>query len=249
MRVTVWGEYFQERYDEAVSVHYPHGIHEAIADGLRLRLGNGWTVGTAAQDEPEHGLPAEVLDATDVLVWWGHLRHEAIVDSVADRVYQRVLSGMGLIVLHSALESKPFVRLMGTSCRTARWRQGTDREAVWTVNPSHPIAQGIAPVFVIAADEMYSEYFDIPQPEELVFISSFSGGEVFRSGCCFVRGNGRIFYFRPGHETYPVYHQGEIQQVIANAVKWAYVEATSLDAFYAADAPAREGAVGWFGST
>ena len=139
----------------------------------------------ATQDEPEHGLPAEVLDSTDVLVWWGHLRHDAVDDSVATRVCQRVLSGMGLIALHSALECKPFVRLMGTSCSAARWRQGTDREAIWNVSPSHPISQGLGSVFVIPEEEMYCEYFDIPRPDELVFLSTFSGGEVFRSGCCF----------------------------------------------------------------
>jgi trehalose utilization protein len=174
---------------------------------------------TATLDDPGHGLAD--LDETDVLAWWGHLGHELVPDEAAARVQQRVLDGMGLVVLHSGHLSKPFVRLMGTSCHL-RWREADDRELVWTVSPSHPIADGVAPVFSIPRQEMYGEYFDIPQPDELVFISSFTGGEVFRSGCCFRRGRGRIFYFGPGHETYPVYHQTEVQRVIANAVLWAH---------------------------
>ena len=112
---------------------------------------------------------------------------------------------MGLIVLHSAHLSKIFRRLMGTRCNL-RWREADDRELVWTVAPQHPIAAGVPHPIVIPKHEMYGEYFDIPPPDELVFVSSFTGGEVFRSGCCFRRGKGRVFYFSPGHETYPIYH-------------------------------------------
>ena len=153
-----------------------------------------------------------------MLTWWGHVGHEQVSDEVAAKVQARVLAGMGLIVLHSGHYSKPFKRLMGTSC-SLRWREADDREIVWTVNPGHPIARGrAAPLRASDNQEMYGEYFDIPQPDELVFISSFTGGEVFRSGCLFTRGQGRVFYFSPGHETYPVFHHPAMQRVIANAV-------------------------------
>jgi trehalose utilization protein len=110
---------------------------------------------------------------------------------------------------------------MGTTC-ALRWRSdpGGERELVWTVNPSHPIAEGVPQPIVIPHQEMYGEFFDIPAPDELVFISSFGGGEVFRSGCCFYRGVGRVFYLGPGDQEFPVYHQAEIQRVIANAIRW-----------------------------
>jgi trehalose utilization protein len=218
VRVTVWNEHIHEREDEAVRAVYPHGIHQEVADALRDNLDGAADVETATLGDDDHGLGG--LDETDVLLWWGHLGHELVPDEAAARVQQRVLDGMGFVALHSAHLSKPFVRLMGTSCNL-RWREADDRELVWTVSPSHPIAAGVPPVFSIPRQEMYGEYFDIPQPDELVFISSFTGGEVFRSGCCFGRGRGRIFYFSPGHETYPVYRQPEVQRVIANAVLWA----------------------------
>jgi trehalose utilization protein len=195
-------------------------MHEAIAAALRELLGERVAARTATLDQPEHGLGGDALENTDVLTWWGHMGHHLVSDDVVDRVQRRVWSGMGLIVLHSGHLSKPFTRLMGTSCNL-RWREADDREVVWTVNPGHPIAAGVTPAFIIPRQEMYGEYFDIPQPDELVFISSFSGGEVFRSGCCFTRGQGRIFYFSPGHETYPVYHHPMVQQVLANGVLWA----------------------------
>lgn len=221
MRITVWGEYLHERRNENVQRIYPDGMHETIAAGLREHLGDEAIVRTAILNQPEHGLTEDVLRETDVLTWWGHLAHDEVSDVVVDRIRARVLAGMGLLVLHSGHYSKIFRRLMGTTC-TLRWREADDREVVWTVSPGHPIAEGVPDVFVIPRHEMYGEYFDIPQPDELIFISSFTGGEVFRSGCCFVRGLGRIFYFSPGHETYPVYHQPEVQRVIANATRWAY---------------------------
>ena len=219
IRVTVWGENLHDQKDAKVQAIYPNGMHATIAEGVQEYLGAGVSVRTATLDSPEHGLTAEVLAETDVLTWWGHMGHHLVDDEVVDRVQDRVLSGMGLVVLHSGHWSKIFTRLMGTTC-ALRWRDD-DRETVFTVNPGHPIARDIPPVFVIPEQEMYGEYFDIPQPDELVFLSTFSGGEVFRSGCCFVRGQGRIFYFSPGHETYPVYHQKEVRQIIANAVAWA----------------------------
>jgi trehalose utilization protein len=220
IRVTVWGENVHEHQSERVRGIYPEGMHATIAAGLRERLDAAVEVRTATLQEPEHGLTDEVLAGTDVLTWWGHKAHDEVDDAVVGRVRDRVLAGMGLLVLHSAHYSKIFKRLMGTTC-SLRWREADDRELVWTVNPGHPIAQGVPHPIVIPRQEMYGEYFDIPQPDELVFVSSFSGGEVFRSGCCFRRGRGRVFYFSPGHETYPVYEQPEVRQVIANAVRWA----------------------------
>ena len=218
IRVTVWGENLHDQKHEKVKAVYPDGMHNVIAAGIRKHLGAGVTVGTATLDQPEHGMTEAVLAETDVLTWWGHMGHHLVEDAVVDRVHNRVLAGMGLIVLHSGHWSKIFTRLMGTTC-ALRWRDD-DRETVFTVNPGHPITQGVPSVFVIPEQEMYGEYFDIPQPDELIFLSSFTGGEVFRSGCCFVRGQGKIFYFSPGHETYPVYHQKEVQQIIANAVTY-----------------------------
>jgi trehalose utilization protein len=220
IRVTVWHENIHDREDPRVQEVYRHGMHQAMAEGIRENLGAAVQVRTATLEQPEHGLTDEVLAETDVLTWWGHAGHELVADEVVDRVCKRVLKGMGLVVLHSGHLSKPFVRLMGTSC-CLHWREADDREVVWTVNPGHPIARGVPQAFIIPRQEMYGEYFDIPQPDELVFISSFSGGEVFRGGCCFTRGQGRIFYFSPGHETYPVYHDRNVRRVISNAVLWA----------------------------
>jgi trehalose utilization protein len=214
MNVTIWNEYVHEREGGDAARIYPDGIHATIAAALD-EVG---PVRTATLDQPEHGLPPEVLDSTDVLLWWGHSAHDDVADEIVARVVDRVLDGMGLVVLHSGHFSKPFKRLMGTRC-TLRWRHD-DRETVWTVAPGHPIAAGVPESFVIPEQEMYGEFFDVPPPDELVFISSFAGGEVFRSGCCWTRGRGRIFYFSPGHETNPVYHQPEVQRVLLNGVRW-----------------------------
>ncbi|MDT0344820.1 ThuA domain-containing protein [Streptomyces litchfieldiae] len=220
LRITVWNEGRHERQNATIAARYPSGIHGAVAEGIAEHLGEGAVVRTATMDEPEHGLTESVLAETDVLTWWGHLSHREVSDEVVERVRRRVLAGMGLIVLHSGHWSKIFTRLMGTTC-TLRWRNAGDREVVWTVAPSHPIAAGVPHPFVIEQQEMYGEFFDIPAPDELVFISSFSGGEVFRSGCTFRRGNGKIFYFSPGDQDYPVYHHPHVRRVIANAVTWA----------------------------
>lgn len=220
IRVTVWGENVHEHRDESVQRLYPDGMHAAIAAGIAEHLGEAARVRTATLDQPEHGLSDDVLEDTDVLTWWGHIAHDRVEDKVVERVHGRVLRGMGLVALHSAHYSKIFRALMGTSCGL-RWRSVGERELVFTVNPAHPITEGIPPVFEIPAQEMYGEYFDIPQPDELVFISSFAGGEVFRSGCCFSRGAGRVFYFSPGDQEYPVYHHPVVRRVIANAVLWA----------------------------
>lgn len=217
MNVTVWNEYRHEKKDEVVRNTYPNGIHGAIQSFLKKE---GFSVLTATLDEPEHGLTEEVLNKTDVLIWWGHMAHDEVSDEVVVRVYQRVLDGMGLIVLHSGHFSKIFKKLMGTSC-DLKWREANEKERIWVVDPSHPIAEGIGEYFEIEHEEMYGEHFDIPTPDELIFISWFEGGEVFRSGCTYKRGKGKIFYFRPGHETHPTYYHPQVQKVIINAVKWA----------------------------
>ncbi len=216
IRVTVWNEGRHEKKNPKVTAIYPNGIHGAIAAALQT---NGFQTRTATLDEPEHGLTEQVLAETDVLTWWGHLAHDEVDSKIVDRVQARVLDGMGLIVLHSGHFSKIFQRLMGTGCNLL-WREADETEIVWVIEPGHPIAEGLGPYFTVPKSEMYGERFDIPAPDEQVFISWFQGGNIFRSGCCFHRGKGRIFYFSPGHETYPIYHQPEIQRVIANAVRW-----------------------------
>lgn len=216
-RVTVWNEYQHETIRPEVAKIYPHGIHEAIAQHLRSQ---GLPVQTATLEQPEHGLTDAVLNQTDVLIWWGHIAHDKVQDSVVEKVQQRVLDGMGLIALHSSHFSKIFKRLMGTSCNL-KWRNEGETERLWVVAPGHPIAEGLGEYFEIAAEEMYGEFFDIPTPDTLVFISWFAGGEVFRIGCCFHRGRGKIFYFRPGDQEYPTYHDPKVLKVITNAVRWA----------------------------
>ncbi|TFD87064.1 trehalose utilization protein ThuA [Cryobacterium lactosi] len=220
VRVLVWGENRHEQIEEKVRAIYPDGMHTTIAKGIVENLGERAQVTTTTLDEPEHGLTEEVLDATDVLVWWGHAAHGEVADEVVERVHRHVLAGMGLLVLHSGHWSKIFGKLMGTTC-TLRWRSEEDRELVWTVDPTHPIAQGVPQPFVIPQQEMYGEFFDVPAPDELIFLSTFSGGEVFRSGMTYKRGHGRIFFFSPGDQDYPVYHHEHVRRVIANGVQWA----------------------------
>ncbi|MGG3449813.1 ThuA domain-containing protein [Domibacillus aminovorans] len=217
MNITVWNEYRHEKNNLIVAEVYPDGIHQAIANFL---IEDGITVKTATLDEAEHGLTEDVLNKTDVLIWWGHKAHDEVSDDVVQKVQQRVLDGMGLIVLHSGHFSKIFKVLMGTSC-DLKWREAGEKERIWVVDPAHPIAEGIGEYFELDQEEMYGEHFDIPVPDELLFMSWFEGGEVFRSGVTYKRGNGKIFYFRPGHETYPTYYNENVQKIIKNAVKWA----------------------------
>jgi trehalose utilization protein len=218
IRVTVWNEFRHEKTNEAVRKVYPKGIHHAIASHLKKQ--EGIKVRTATLDEPEQGLPDKVIKATDVLLWWGHTAHPEVSDALVDKLQARVLQGMGLIALHSGHHSKIFRRLMGTTCNL-RWREANEKERLWVVEPSHPIAEGLGAYFELPHVEMYGERFDIPQPEKIIFISWFEGGEVFRSGCTWQRGHGNIFYFRPGHETYPIYYNENVLRVITNAVRWA----------------------------
>ncbi|MEM2885795.1 MAG: ThuA domain-containing protein, partial [Thermoproteota archaeon] len=210
--------YRHEKASPEIARIYPEGMHGAIAKYLRSKP--DMQVRTATLDEPEHGLPDAVLNSTDVLTWWGHMAHEEVRDDIVDKVYRRVIQGMGLIVLHSGHFSKIFRKLMGTTC-DLKWREIGENERIWVVEPGHPIAEGLGEYIDIEHAEMYGERFDIPPPDTLVFVSWFKGGEVFRSGCCFHRGKGKVFYFRPGHETYPIYHHPQVLKVIENAVRWA----------------------------
>jgi trehalose utilization protein len=223
VRAVVWGENHHEQVDQYVRDIYPEGMHEAIAAGVRGILGERADVSTATLPDPEHGLSEQRLAETDVLLWWGHKRHRDVTDEVVDRVQRHVLGGMGLLVLHSGHYSKIFTRLMGTSC-TLSWRATGDEELVWTIDPAHPIARGVPQPIRIPAQEMYGEPYDIPRPDELVFVSGFSGGEVFRSGCTFRRGAGRIFSFSPGDQHFPVYRHPDVLRVIANGIEWAASE-------------------------
>ncbi|MFC5973664.1 ThuA domain-containing protein [Halomarina salina] len=215
--VTVWNEYVHEREDDEVAAIYPDGIHGTIADALAER---GFDTQTATLQEPAHGLTESVLADTDVLVWWGHVAHDEVSDEVADRVADHVRGGMGLLLLHSSALSKPFRRLLGTT-GSLKWREADERERLWVTDPGHPIAAGVDDCIELERTEMYGEPFDVPTPDSVVFTSWFEGGEVFRSGCCWRRGKGRVFFFRPGHETLPIYHDSEVQHVLANAVEWA----------------------------
>ncbi|GLC88944.1 ThuA domain-containing protein [Lysinibacillus piscis] len=217
MNITVWNEFRHEQRNDKVKAIYPQGIHAVLASFLQEENHH---VTTATLDEAQHGLTDEVLNKTDVLLWWGHIAHDEVDDAIVQKVQQRVLDGMGLIVLHSGHFSKIFKTLMGTSC-DLKWREATDKERLWVVDPSHPIAAGIGEYVELENEEMYGEHFDIPAPDELIFVSWFTGGEVFRSGVTYKRGNGKIFYFRPGHETYPTYHNEQIQTILKNAVQWA----------------------------
>ena len=218
LRVTIWNEFRHEITNDAVKAIYPDGIHMTIARHLDTQA--NITTKTAVLDDSEHGLTDEVLNETDVLVWWGHAFHDEVDDEIVKRVQQRVLDGMGLLVLHSGHHSKIFKTLMGTTCNL-RWRVDDEKERIWVIEPSHPIAAGLPPYIEIEKEEMYGEQFDVPAPDSLVFVSWFEGGEVFRSGCCYQRGAGKIFYFRrPGHETFPTYHNPQILQIITNAVNW-----------------------------
>ena len=228
IRVTVWNEYMDEQKKPEVLAVYPEGMHKTIA--AFLNKDSGISAGVSAITDAEQGLAEQVLDNTDVLIWWGHVHHDDVQDLFANRVVDRVQRGMGIIFLHSAHKSKPFMRLLGTSGYLG-WREADEKSRVWTAAPSHPIAEGIPPQFLLEKEEMYSEPFGIPEPESTVFISWFEGGNVFRSGLTFQREYGKIFYFQPGHETFPAYHNPHVQRIIANAVKWArpLVKASSMD--------------------
>lgn len=218
MNLTIWNEFVHEKENEEVRRIYPDGIHKQL--GTIFENDDDINLTYATLEEKDHGLSDQVLDNTDVLVWWGHMAHDKVSDDIVDKVHARVLNGMGLVVLHSAHMSKIFQKLMGTTC-DLKWREAKEKERLWVIEPSHPIMEGINEYIELEEEEMYGEFFDIPAPDELLMISWFEGGEVFRSASTYKRGQGKIFYFRPGHETHPTYYHKEIQKVIFNGVMWA----------------------------
>lgn len=218
IRVAIYNEYMHERMDETARKAYPYGIQTVLSAFIDKE--DDMTVSSVITFETIDLLTDELLDNTDVMLWWGHIRHDQIPDEIAERVKQAVLRGMGIIFLHSSHMAKPFRLLTGASCCLG-WRDEGDMERVWVVNPAHPIAAGLGPYFDLPHEETYCEPFGIPEPDELVFIGWYEGGEVFRSGCVYKRGNGRIFYFQPGHEAFPTFYDANVQKVLLNAVRWA----------------------------
>ena len=218
IRVTAWNEFRHERSNEYVKSIYPDGIHGLIKQFLETK--DDIEVTPAALDDPDNGLPDEVLSNTDVLIWWGHMAHHEVPDALVERIRHRVYTkGMGLIVLHSGHHSKVFRAVVGTNGNLSWGRD--QKEVVWNLLPSHPIAAGIPDHFVLETEELYCEPFYVPQPDALVFGSWFEDGFIFRSGLCYTRGAGKVFYFQPGHESCPSYHNRYVQKIITNAVYWA----------------------------
>lgn len=215
IKVTIYNEFFHEKHNDAVKAVYPEGIHMA----LKNQLEDEFDIRTVTLDTVNE-LTEELLNDTDVLIWWGHVQHDLVPDEVVSRVHRAVLDGMGAIFLHSGHHSKPFRSLMGTSCNLT-WREDGDSELVWNIKPAHPITQGIGRFIKLEHEETYGEPFAIPEPDEVIFIGSYEGGEVFRSGCCYKRENGKIFYFQPGHETFPTFYNEDVVRVIRNAIRWA----------------------------
>jgi trehalose utilization protein len=233
IRTLIWHEHRHEKSNKLVASLYPEGMHGALkkayAGDKDFKVDHA-----LLDDDAEHGLSQKRLNETDVLLWWGHAAHGDVKDEIVERVAKRVWEGMGLIVLHSGHFSKIFKRLMGTPCALT-WREAGEKERLWVINPGHPIATGLPNYVEIEHEEMYGEPFSIPEPMETVFISHFDGGEVFRSGVTYQRGAGKIFYFRPGHEAYPTYHNPVVLGIIRNATKWAYNPAKSWTGIH--DAP------------
>ena len=221
IRVTIWNENVHESEQtplgELCRSYYPCGIHNYLKEVLQAE---DLEIRAVSLDMPEQGLPQEDLESTDVLMWWGHCAHARVEDALVDRIQARVLDGMGLIVMHSGHYSKIFKRMMGTTC-SLHWREVGEKERLWKVARRHPIYEGVPETFVIPNSEMYGESFDIPDDGKVLFLSWYEGGNVFRSGVTFLRGNGKIFYFSPGHETFPVYHNENVQRILGNAIRWA----------------------------
>ncbi len=234
LRVTVWDE-----NKPHIEEYYPAGIRGAVADAIK---GDGVEVTIAHLDEPDQGISEDLLENTDVLVWWGHARHGEVDDELAAKIKQRVHhGGMGLVVLHSGHYSKPFrATLDCTGHLKGGWRESDDTEEITVCAPWHPIAEGVSN-FTLEAEEMYGGPFGTPPVEVLIFQSFFpKGGEVFPCGAVWTvgdgvdldftsgpgngvgqgKGIGRVFYFRPGHETYPTYFHSEVKTIIRNGVLW-----------------------------
>lgn len=225
LRILIWNEFRHEKMNPVVQAHYPNGIHEAVKGFLQDD--EKYVIRTATLDEPNCGLSEELLQNTDVMIWWGHKFHKEVPDEIADMVVRHVQAGMGFVALHSTHESKPFMRLMGTTC-SVKWRKSGVKERLWNVNPSHPIMKGIDKYFELEHVEMYGERFDVPKPDDILMISWYPSGEVFRSVCTWTRGNGRIVHIKPGHETFPIYYNENVQKLIRNAVDWCAPQVRQL---------------------
>jgi len=218
IRVTIWHEYTHEKHSPEIAAIYPEGIHGQIKKALSYD--GDLDITLAALDDPDQGLPEELLNNTDVLLWWGHMRHGDVDDGLAARIRDRVYRcGMGFIALHSAHHSKPFRTIVG--CTGDLLWGDEQKEIVWNLNPGHPIAAGIPDHFCLPIEELYAEPFAV-QPDELIFTAWFEDGYIMRNGMVFNRGAGKVFYFQPGHETCPTYHNETVQKVLINAAAWAY---------------------------
>ena len=217
IRVTIWNEFRHEKINPVVRDIYPEGIHEAIRGAFPDD--GKYSIRIATLDEPGCGLSEEILEDTEVLIWWGHKAHKEVPDEVADMVVRYVQAGMGFVALHSTHESKPFMRLMGTTC-SLKWRKSGVKERLWNICPNHPVMRGIGEYFELEHVEMYSERFDIPKPDDVLMISWYPSGEVFRSVCTWTRGYGKIVHIKPGHETFPIYYDENVRKLIRNAVDW-----------------------------
>ncbi|MHB1460735.1 MAG: ThuA domain-containing protein [Armatimonadota bacterium] len=245
-RVLIW----DENPPHANKALYPNSIRGAIADGLqKMNTTDRLDIKVAHLDEPDQGCPQELLDETDVLLWWGHARHAEVDDAVVERIKDRVHhGGMGLIALHSAHYSKVFKSVMNcTGHLKGGWREDNSPERIFVCASNHPIAYGLRD-FTLREEEMYGAPFDVP-PAETIVLQSFypAGGEYFPSGICWTAGDGidpdftsgpgrgvgkgegiaRVFYFRPGHEGNPTYHNTAVRRVIYNATLWCAHQNTS----------------------
>lgn len=241
IRVLVWDENPQHAPKEM----YPENIRGAVAEGLRELGGDRLSVSVAHLDEPDQGITEAALAETDVLLWWGHVRHGEVADGTVERVREAVTRrGMGFIALHSAHYSRPFRQILGCMGHLqGGWRENNppEREEITVCAPRHPIAKGVQD-FVLEHEEMYGAPFATPPPSVVVFQSYFpTGGEYFPSGACWTVGKGiipdfesgrgkganqgegigRVFYFRPGHESVPTYFDANIRRVLYNATLWA----------------------------
>ena len=219
LRVTVWSEVIDPVLEPRAVTYYPDDINVYLAEFLSIE--HDFEVRTANLRQKENGLSQEILNDTDVLVWWSHLYDDQVSDETAQRVAETVLNGMGILFLHASLGSKPAKILLGTNSNTGKYREIGEKEKIWVVDRSHPVVDGMEKEYIeIPASEMYGEPYGIPTPDDIVFISWFEGGEVLRSGVDWKKGAGKVFFFAPGHEEFPVYYHSEIQKAVKNIVRW-----------------------------
>jgi trehalose utilization protein len=217
-RVVVWSE-----ATAPLDKVYPNDVNVAIADGLKPL--SGWEVITANLDQPDQGLSNELLNQTDVLIWWGHKRHDEVKDDLVQRIVRRVKEeGMGFIAVHSAHFAKPYRKLMGTACSWREYKADGTSAKVIVKAPNHPIAKGVKD-FNLPRIERYGEPFAVPEPEAVVFDGVYTKPdgqtEPGRIGLCWTVGKGKVFYFTPGHETYDDFYREDVRLIFRNAVQWA----------------------------